>query len=71
VVANRVADRCLAEGRHFLFLDIDADDFPAAEKSFAQTSVIWVFREAAPTQGSPCKIRLPSGPRVATVPGKS
>ena len=64
VVANSLADRCLAEGRHFLFLDIDAANFPAADKSLNQTGVVWVFREDAPTQDSHCQISLPSKPRA-------
>jgi hypothetical protein len=71
LIANGLADRCLAEGRHFLFLDIDAQDFPAAEKSLDQPGVIWVFRAEAPTQGSPIKPRFPPGPRVAKVSGKT
>ena len=62
-VANQIADRCHEEGRHFVFLDIDTDDFPAALKPIGKPGAICIFRNEAPVPGSRCAVNLPREPR--------
>jgi hypothetical protein len=52
------------DGQHFVFLDIDATDFPAAETHIDAPGVIHVFRPEAPMPGSHCVINMPPGPRI-------
>jgi hypothetical protein len=66
-VADRLAHRCHAEGRHFVYLDIDATDFEIAIKLGKGPGVIFVFRQEAPNPGSRCAVNLPAGPRTAQV----
>jgi hypothetical protein len=66
-VADQLANRCHAAGRHFVYLDIDATDFAIALKLCEQPGVIHVFRKEAPIPGSRCVMRLPDGPRTAPV----
>jgi hypothetical protein len=66
-VADQLANRCHAEGRHFVYLDIDATDFEIALKLGKGPGVIFVFRQEAPNPGSRCTVNLPAGPRTAQV----
>lgn len=67
-VANRTANELRDKGRSFVFLDIDAADFAAAEQSLGKPGVIWVFREDAPVAGTRVKMAFPSEPQGATAP---
>jgi hypothetical protein len=77
-VADELMDRCHKERRHFVYLDIDADGFPAAQKTSGAPGVIHVFRNEAPTPGSRIVVNMPSGPLgaeprqpVETAPGST
>jgi hypothetical protein len=61
-VAKDIAEDCYKEGRHFVYLDIDADDFSFAFRHAGAPGVIHVFRSEAPTPGSRCAINMPPGP---------
>jgi hypothetical protein len=64
-VSAGLADQCLKDGRSFVFLDIDGQDFSVAEKSLEQPGVIWIFREDAPMPGTRVKMHFPAGPRAS------
>ena len=68
VVADQLADRCDAEGRHFVYLDIDTTDFAAARKPRDKAGLIYMFRNEAPIPGSRIAVGMPTGPRSATAP---
>jgi hypothetical protein len=62
-VADDLAELCHKDGRHFVYLDIDATEFPAARKHIREQGVIHVFRSEAPTPGSRCVVTMPPSPR--------
>jgi hypothetical protein len=64
LVADDLAERCHQDRRHFVYLDIDATEFPAAFKHVGEPGVIHVFRSEAPTPGSRCAVKMPPGPRL-------
>jgi hypothetical protein len=66
-VAQELAIRCHAAGRHLVYLDIDArgGDFDFATKLSQAPGVIFVFRQEAPNPGTRCAVRLPTEPRKA------
>ena len=66
-VADQLANRCHAAGRHFVYLDINSTDFAIALDLSKKPGVIFVFRQEAPNPGSRCAMRLPTGPRTAQV----
>jgi hypothetical protein len=63
IAANDLAEDCHKDGQHFVFLDIDADEFSIAFKYADKPGVIWIARDEAPIPGSHCAVKMPSGPR--------
>ncbi len=64
-VAQELVSRCRQEGRHFIYLDIAADenDFEFAKPVAGDAGAIFVYREEAPVPGSRIIAYLPSEPR--------
>jgi len=67
-VAGQLADRCHLEGRHFVYLDIDVDDFEVAMKPIGKPGAICIFRNEAPVPGSRCTVNILQEPRRSAAP---
>ncbi len=58
-LAAGMADRFNQERRHYVYLDIDANDVEIARKTQGKPGVIHIFRQEAPVPGSRCIVTMP------------
>jgi hypothetical protein len=64
-VSGALVGRCHSEGRHFVYLDTDAeeDSFEIPLSYVGQPGVLAIFRNDAPASGSKVQVGLPNQPR--------
>jgi hypothetical protein len=67
-LALELAERCVAGGRHVLYLEIDWDEgcLDGVMQLGAQPGVISAFRNDPPVPGSTVSVRFPAAPGVTT-----